>query len=70
MTKLSTPFVWPEPIPDWDLMKWKDEIQLEIYEKTKDMTSAEVLDYFHQAAERADRRRAEFAERQAAAVEK
>ncbi len=54
----------PQVIPGWDVMKWKDEIQLQIYEETKNMTSAESIAYFRQASERADRRRAEYAERQ------
>ncbi len=47
-------FDWPEPIPDWDLMKWKEETQLQIYDEIKDMTTAEMIDYFRQAGARFD----------------
>ena len=59
MTKNETAFEWPGPIPGWDMLKWKDETQAEIYEEIKDMTTKEILEYFHQASERAARRRME-----------
>ena len=59
MTKNETAFEWPDPIPGWDMVKWKDETQAEIYEEIKDMTIKEVLEYFHQASERAACRRME-----------
>ena len=67
MTKLDTAFEWPKPIPGWDLMKWKDETQLQIYEEIKDLTPEEVVKYFRQAGESFHkeverRRRAELSE--------
>ena len=58
MTKHDT-FVWPEPIPGFDVLKWKTETQARIYQETKDMTTEEWLEYLRQAGERAERRRAE-----------
>ncbi len=52
MTNMT--FDWPVPIPDWDLMKWKEETQLQIYNEIKDMTTAEMIDYFRQAGVRFD----------------
>ena len=57
-------FEWPEPIPGWDMLKWKDETQAAILRETEGMTDAEVLEYFRKGAERFDeemkRRRAEL----------
>jgi len=50
-----------KPIPGFDSLKWKQEVQAKIYEKTKDMTSEEVCEYFRQAGERDKRWRAELA---------
>ena len=50
-----------KPIPGFDSLKWKQEVQAKIYEETKDMTSEEVCEYFRQAVERGERRRAERA---------
>lgn len=55
-----TTFEWPEPIPGWDMLKWKDETQAEILRETEGMTREEVREYFRQACERADRRREEL----------
>ena len=61
-----TTFEWPETIPGWDMMKWKDETQAAIYEDIKDMTTEEVLEYFHKGSEEFQReleqRRKELAE--------
>ena len=59
MTKLATNFEWPEPIPGWDMLKWKDETQAAILRETEGMTDEEVREYFRQAVERAESRRAE-----------
>ena len=48
-------------IPDFDLLKWKQETQAEILRETEGMTDAEVREYFRQAAARAEQRRAERA---------
>ncbi len=51
MTKLETPFEWPEPIVGWDMLKWKDETQAEILRETEGMTDEEVRAYFRRASE-------------------
>jgi len=48
-------------IPDFDLLKWKQETQAEILRETEGMTDAEVREYFRKATERAEQRRAERA---------
>ena len=59
---------WPDPIPGFDVIKWKREIQTQIYEETKDMTTAEWLTYIRKGAERFDEkqrlRHAEYANEQ------
>jgi len=52
-----------EIIPGFDVIKWKREIQAQIYEETKDMTSAEAIEYSRQAVLRGERRRAELAKK-------
>ena len=44
-------YIWPDIIPDFDVMKWKQEVQEEIYQETKDMTTEEVLAYFRKGSE-------------------
>ena len=57
MTKLETD--WKHDIiPDFDVLKWKQETQAEILRETKDMTREEVRAYFRQAVERDKQRRA------------
>jgi len=48
-----------KPIPGFDCVKMKREIQAKIYEKIKDMTWEEQQEYYRQAVERAEQRRAE-----------
>ncbi len=50
-------FDWPEPMLEWDLMKWKAETQAEILQETAEMTREEVREYFRQAGERFDKER-------------
>jgi hypothetical protein len=58
MTKLETN--WQQDIiPGFDVMAWKRETQAEILRETEGMTDKEVCEYFRQAAERAELRRAE-----------
>ena len=64
-----TTFEWPEPIPGWDMLKWKDETQAEILRETEGMTREEVREYFRQAVERADRRRAEREQKNSVGLE-
>ena len=64
MTKLETDW-YPEPIPGFDALKTKWEIQAQIYEEIKHMTPEEQREHTHKSAERFDaemkRRRAELA---------
>ena len=48
-------------IPGFDALQTKTEIQAAILRETEGMTQEEVRKYFRQAAERAERRRAERA---------
>jgi hypothetical protein len=65
MTKLNTN--WQQDIiPDFDVMKWKQETQAKILQETEGMTREEIRKYFRQASERAAIRRKELAERRAA----
>jgi hypothetical protein len=65
MTKLNTD--WQQDIiPDFDVMKWKQETQAAILRETAGMSSEEICKYFRQASERAAIRRKELAERRAA----
>jgi len=40
----------PETIPGFDCLEFKRKVQAEIYEKTKNMTVEEQIEYFRQAA--------------------
>ncbi len=51
MTTLSTSFDWPEPIPGWDMLKWKDETQAAILRETEGMTDEDVREYFRKASD-------------------
>lgn len=53
------PFDWPEVIPSFDLMKWKDETQTAILHETEGMTREEVREYFRQSVVRGEQRRKE-----------
>jgi len=59
MTKYE--MIQPEIIPGFDVLKWKRETQAEILRETEGMTREEVREYFRQATEHAERRRAERA---------
>jgi hypothetical protein len=37
-------------IPGFDVLKWKREIQEDIYQETKDMTSDEFLEYLRRGS--------------------
>jgi hypothetical protein len=41
----------PQTIPGFDCLEFKWKVQSEIYEKTKNMTVEEQIEYFRQAAE-------------------
>jgi len=40
------------PIPGFDSLKWKQEVQAKIYEEIKDMTPAQQREYYRQVVER------------------
>ena len=42
------------PVPGFDSIRMKREIQAKIYEETKDMTREEVREYIRRGAERFD----------------
>jgi hypothetical protein len=46
-----------KPIPGFDCVKMKREIQAKIYEETKGMTREEVREYIRRGAERFDEER-------------
>jgi len=50
MTKLDLSTI--KPIPGFDCVKMKREIQAKIYKETKDMTREEEREYIRQASER------------------
>jgi hypothetical protein len=60
-----TKYKWADVIPDFDVLKWKQETQTEIYQEIKGMTSAERIAYFRKGSEEfreeQKRRRAEQA---------
>ena len=61
MTKLETD--WRQDIiPDFDVLKWKQENQARILRETEGMTREQIRERQRQAGERFDKRRAELAE--------
>jgi len=64
MTRIKTDW-YPEPIPGFDVMQMKWDIQAEIIRETEGMTREEIREYFRQAVVRGNKRRAER-ERQSA----
>jgi len=58
-----------KPIPGFDSLKWKREVQTEIYEEIKHMTPEQRRDYFHQASERMQKERRQYWAEQAAFTE-
>jgi hypothetical protein len=55
-----------KPIPGFDSLKWKREVQEKIYEETKNMTPEQRRERERQAVERGEQRRAEREKRIAA----
>jgi len=56
--------IWPpEIIPDFDVLKWKQETQFQIYQEIKDLTTEEWLAYLRQSRERGEQRRNDLAKR-------
>ena len=60
MTKHET-IAWPEPIPDFDVVKWKRQVHAEIQRETEGIAPEEVREYFRQATVRGAQRRAKLA---------
>ena len=52
MTKLDLSTI--KPIPGFDSLKWKQEVQAKIYEETKHMTLAESQEHTRKGAEHFD----------------
>jgi len=50
-----------KPIPGFDSLKWKREVQAEIYEETKHMTPEEQRKYLRQMLEHDERWREAYA---------
>jgi hypothetical protein len=44
-------YEWADVIPDFDVLKWKQEVQAEIYREIKFMTSSERIAYFRKGSE-------------------
>jgi hypothetical protein len=65
MTKTEN-YWYPDPIPGFDVLKWKQENQARILRETEGMTDEQIRERFRQASERAAIRRKELAERRAA----
>jgi len=62
MTKHKTESYWyPDPIPGFDVLKWKQENQARILRETEGMTREEIRERERQAVERAKQRRAALA---------
>jgi hypothetical protein len=55
-----------KPIPGFDSLKWKQEVQAKIFEETKHMTPEQRRERERQAVERDEQRRAEREKRLAA----
>ena len=65
MTKHEA-YCYPDPIPGFDVLKWKQENQARIRRETEGMTDEQIIERFRQASERAAVRRKALAERRAA----
>ena len=58
-----------KPIPGFDSLKWKREVQAKIYEETKNMTWEEQRERLRQASERMQKEREQYWAEQAALTE-
>ena len=62
MTKLKVAPNWyPDPIPGFDVLKWKDENQARIRRETEGMTDEQIRERRRQIVVRSMKRRAERA---------
>ena len=59
MTKFDLSTI--KPIPGFDSLKWKQEVQAKIYEETKDMTPKEQRDCLRRMLEKDERWREAYA---------
>jgi len=59
MTKLDLSTI--KPIPGFDSLKWKQEVQAKIYEETKDMTPKEQRERLRRMLEKDERWREAYA---------
>ena len=60
MTKHDT-YWYPDAIPGFDVLKWKQENQERILRETAGMTDEQIRERLRQVVKRAERRRAERA---------
>ena len=60
MTKMNPPLHWPEPIPGFDVLKWKQKTQARILHETAEMTREEVREYFRKGSEKFQKECAEY----------
>ena len=44
-------YLYPDPIPGFDVLKWKQENQARIRRETEGMTDTEVREYFRKGSE-------------------
>ena len=58
-----------KPIPGFDSLKWKREVQAKIYEETKHMTPEEQRERLRQVSERMQREREQYWAEQATLAE-
>ena len=67
MTKID----WSQikPIPGFDSLKWKREVQAKIYEETKDMTPEEQREYSRKNSEQLRKERERYWAEQASFAE-
>ena len=51
---------YPDPIPGFNVLEWKQENQARILKETEGMTDEQVRERFRQAVERAEQRRVQL----------
>ncbi len=58
MSNPDTAYDWPDVIPDFDVLKWKQANHARMWREIEGMTPEEVRERFHHASQLADHRRA------------
>ena len=58
-----------KPIPGFDSLKWKREVQAKIYEETKGMTPEQQREYSRKSSEQLRKEREQYMAEQAALAE-